>query len=167
MPWGHGGDFPLLAPSTFGEALIAQQRITLTAPPPSKLGRFALNFVVSVDATNLVLVGFDPTGQRLLTVNYDGKKVDLEPPGVLPEGLDPHLLVSDLEQAFWPLTRLQAALAGTSWQVEEPSPGRRQVRQGDKLHADIYYTGPAWNGHVTLVNHDAGYSIDIDSRVEG
>ncbi len=66
----------------------------------------------------------------------------------------------------WPLAPLQNAVAGTSWRIEEPRAGTRQLWRGETLAAEIHYAGnSAWEGKSWLVNLDARYTLALDSKV--
>lgn len=158
MPHAPATPFAVLPPSSYGGAVRAEQRLTISRPG----GSSTLQAFVDVDASKISVVGATALGARVLTLTYDasGLQAQRVSPGPVPEDV-----LRDLQLVGWPLAALQQAVAGTDWRIEEPRAGTRQVWRGEMPVAEIHYAGRSpWDGHAWLVNLEQRYTLDIESR---
>lgn len=152
--------FAPLPPSSYGGTVRATQILTLSRAG----GARTLQCVVEIGPGKLTLVCATALGQRVLSLVYDaqGLRADVIEGGAAPP---PAQVLTDLQLAAWPLPALQAAVAGSTWRIEAPRPGIRQVWHDGRLHAEIHYAGPSpWEGRSWLVNLEHRYTLDIESR---
>lgn len=150
--------FAVLPPASYGGAVRAEQRLTLSL----RGGPNTLQAFVEIAPERITLVGASALGQRVLSLTYDAAGLR-EDGGSDPAAAEQAL--RDLQLVTWPLPALQRAMAGSEWRVDEPRPGTRQVWRGDKVWAEIHYAGAsAWDGRSWLVNLEQRYTLDIESR---
>lgn len=156
------GPFAPLPPASYGGRVRAEQILTLSRTG----GASTLQCLIDITASRLAFVCATALGQRVISLVYDdlGLHADATPPGGAAPPPEQALL--DLQLATWPLPALLAAVAGTSWRVEEPRPGIRQLWRGDRIETEIHYAGRSpWDGRSWLVNLEHRYTVDIDSTV--
>lgn len=121
---------------------------------------------LSVGAADWRTVCINALGLRLLSlgVSADGQISAERGPGV-PEQLDPRRILADVQLAFWPLASLQAAYAGSAWQISQPADDTRRLLRDGRLVAEVHYASPdPWNGRLWLVNLRYDYSLAIRSE---
>lgn len=153
--------WPPLAPATLG----ADRTVTQVLRAAFADREMTFNCVVKVDRERVTLVALSAIGERLFTLTFDGTKYDVQSAASVPAALQPERLLDDLQLAFWDLSTLQAALAGTPWQVTEPFAHTRRLKRAGQLVAEVHYLdSDPWTGRLWLVNFAARYSLSIDSR---
>ena len=151
---------PLLSPASLAAPHSAQQLVSAAAGPAELVMQCALD----ADADHVQLVALTPMGQRIVTLNWNGRDLSAEASEFAPKQFDPHQLLSDVQLVLWPLTAWQAALANSDWSVTEPAAGLRRLRYRGRMIEEIHYTGAdPWLGRQWLVNFPLGYSLDIQS----
>jgi hypothetical protein len=148
--------FAVLPPASYGGQVQAEQRLTLSREGGSN----TLQAFVNVTPEKISVIGATALGQRVMTLGYDAAGLRAEGPGASEQ------VLRDVQLVGWPLAALQAAVAGSHWRIEEPRAGLRQVWRDETLATEIHYAGKsAWEGRCWLVNLDARYTLDIDSKV--
>jgi len=164
VPQGAIQGFALLNPSTLQtdrraqqvlRAAFANQEITLTT-------------VIDVQGDKLNVVGITATGQRVFSLHMVGKElsIDSRDSAVGANLLPPQQLLNDLQLAYWPLSALQGAMAGSPWRVKQLDAHTRRLYREDKLIAEVHYAdNDPWSGRFWLVNFQFGYSLAIESRL--
>lgn len=107
-------------------------------------------------------------GLRVLTLGVDAAGVVTAERGLgVPEALSPERVLADVQLALWPLADLQAAYAGSDWQVDEPVPSTRRLRLQNRLMAEVHYTsGAPWAGQLWLSNLALGYSLALITEAD-
>ncbi len=156
-----GSTWKLLPPSTLGADRQVNQRLRAAYGERD----MSLDCVVTVNPERLTVIGLVPGGPRMFTIDYDGREVNAQRGAGVPEGLEPELLLNDLQLTLWPLPALQQALEHSNWAVSEPDPRTRRLKRDGKLVAEVHYaTSDPWSGRAWLVNFQRGYSITIDSQ---
>jgi hypothetical protein len=156
-----GGGRPLLAPASLGEERSVTQVVRGAFGPRE----MTMNCVVTVKDGVMTVVGLNAMGVRLFTIRYDGTTTTVDNSLPVPAQLTPERLLADLQLVHWPLRPLQAALRGDGWELSEPAPGTRRLRQGERLIAEVHYAGAdPWQGRSWLVNLEYGYTLNIESK---
>jgi hypothetical protein len=150
-----------LAPAALGVAIAVQQHLKV-----ERNGRIdELDAALEVDADRLELVGL-ALGQRVLTLNYDGKELTSWRHVMLPAQVRAEDVLEDLQLAIWPVDAIAGALP-TGWRIED-SGLRRTLWLGDTPVTVIEYSGmPRWSGTVTLENLRYHYRLTIQSVASG
>jgi hypothetical protein len=148
--------FGLLPPASYGGTVSAEQRLSL-----SRAGTVTtLQAFVDISSEKISVIGATALGARAMTLSYDAAGLHAEGPGASEQ------VLRDLQLVSWPLRTLQAAMLGSTWRIEEPRPGTRQLWRDDTLATEIHYAGASpWEGRAWLVNLDARYTLAIESRV--
>lgn len=120
----------------------------------------------SVTAIDWHTVCVNPLGLRVFTLGVaaDGS-VTAERGAGVPEQLDAHRVLADIQLAYWPLSALQTAYSGSGWRVTEPAPDTRRLWLDQRVVAEVHYAAASpWNGRLWLVNLRNGYALGIHSE---
>lgn len=161
LPSLHLSSPALLPPASFGQTLQASQQLEaiVDEEPQQLLIAFA------VDNQQLRVTGLTPSGQRLLSINYDGQQTQTSGSHWLPDELDPRMILAQLQLAYWPLDTLQANYPAP-WRVTETAEQRQllhkqtPVWQVDYLNHKTDETLIA--GHrISLYDHRFGITLNI------
>jgi hypothetical protein len=157
---GPGPSMPLLTPASLGASRSAQVL-------HGAIGKRDVTFQCLVDASpeRVTLVGLSAQGLRWFTLRYDGTTLESEVNLQSSESPDPKRVLADLQLALWPLGALQEALAGTEWNVAEPTPETRWLRRDGRLVAEVNHADPdPWRGRLWLNNFEDDYSLVVEPR---
>ncbi|MFK4753978.1 DUF3261 domain-containing protein [Oceanobacter antarcticus] len=112
---------PLLPPADFPFNGQFTQVVSADAEPAK-----AMLASWSVQQGVLVLVGLTATGQELLRVRYDGQQLEEKRSPLLPQQLQAHTMLAQIQLAYWPLASIRTTLAGTGWSLQA-LPGVRRL----------------------------------------
>jgi len=150
-----------LAPAALGATIAVQQHLKV-----ERDGRIdELDAALEVDADHLELVGL-ALGQRVLTLNYDGKELTSWRHVMLPAQVRADDVLEDLQLALWPVAAIARALPA-GWRIEDNGL-HRTLWLGDTPVTVIDYSGmPRWSGTVTLENLRYHYRLTIQSVASG
>ncbi len=148
-----------LAPGDLGESIALQQHLTV-----ERNGKIdELDAALEVDDNQLHLVGL-AFGQRVLSLDYDGKKLSSWRHFMLPSQVREEDILEDILLTLWPLESIQRALP-TGWQIEDNGL-QRTLTMGNSVICVIHYSQlPRWSGIVKLNNLRYHYSLIIQSDV--
>lgn len=123
-----------------------------------------LDAQLEIDADALRLAAF-ALGQRMLSLHWDGERLDAHRGLQLPEAVDAERILRDIEYAYAPTEALQAVLP-KGWSVRDRG-ARRELSHGRSSAIVIdYATMPRWHGAVVLDNRYEGYRLDIETVVD-
>lgn len=105
---------PLLPPGELGKDLQLSQRVSVSFEDEQNtfLGAW------TVAAERLDFVGLTPSGQRLLTLSYDGRDFAEHYSPMLKDEIPGREVLSHLQLAHWPISSIDAHLAGTGWRLD-------------------------------------------------
>ena len=144
-----------LAPAALGDTVSVQQHLTV-----ERGGRIdELDAAVEIDAARVQLVGL-AFGQRVLTVDYDGKTLASWRHMMLPAQVRADDVLEDLQLTLWPREAIAASLP-PGWRIDDQGL-RRTLYLDDAVVATISYSGmPRWSGTVVLDNQRYGYRLTI------
>ena len=150
-----------LSPALLGEAIALQQHLKV-----ERNGRTdELDAALEIDSTHLELVGL-ALGQRVLTLNYDGKELKSWRHPLLPAQVRAEDVLEDLQLTLWPAQAIAAALPA-GWRIEDKGL-HRTLYLGDAPVAVIdYSTMPRWGGTLVLDNLRYHYRLTIQSVPNG
>ena len=154
---------PLLSPASLGAPHSASQTLNVAYRDTD----LSLQCALQANADTVTLIAVGPLGQRALTLRYDGQRVASEASPYLPATFPPEQILSDLQLVLWPGAAWTAKLAGSDWQMLEPSPGLRRLRYRGRLVAEVHYAdgaGDGWRGRAWLSNLAYGYTLDITTQ---
>lgn len=153
---------PLLSPASLGTSLQAQQVLHIAYGGDEH----SLQCVVRDDASALSLVCLTGMGQRVFTLDYDGRELKTWRAPFAPDSIDPQRIVADLQFAYWPLPALQQAWQNDSTKLVEPRSGLRRLIRDDRIVAEVHSANSErFPARLWLVNFVYGYSLDIDSQM--
>jgi len=146
-----------LAPAALGASIALQQHL--------KVERNArideLDTALESDADHVQLVGL-ALGQRVLSLNYNGKELTSWRHVMLPSQVRAEDVLGDLQLVLWPVEAIRQALP-EGWRIEEQGL-HRTLFQGDDIVSSIAYSGqPRWSGTVLLENQRFHYRLTIQS----
>lgn len=163
-----------------GDTLIAPAR-RIVMPQPAELGRtvearqlvtvkhngttVVFESRISITPTRMTFVGMDTLGRRAMSVEWDGKKMDVELASWVPPTLRPGSMMADLAMIYWPEASAKAAFASTGGDITVA--GRQRIFRIDGkeiLRAQYdWVDGAAWNGKLHYANLAWGYEVDVQS----
>lgn len=146
-----------LAPAALGENIALQQHLKV-----ERNGKIdELDSALEVDSDHVELVGL-ALGQRVLSLEYDGKELKSWRHVMLPAQVQADDVLQDLQLVLWPQYAISNALP-PHWRVEDVGL-RRTLYMDDQPVTVIDYSGmPRWSGTVTLENLRFHYRLTIQS----
>ena len=147
---------PLLAPS------ILQQQMQLNQTLVSQLDDNSYQMLVMIKVTdeNLLMLGLSPEGQRLFTLNYDGKALQQQNLPGIEDKLDAERMLRMFQLAYWPLNALQFAY-GSDYQIIEQANQRRLMHNDRKIITIDYSHKVRWQESVTITHHQQPLQLKI------
>ncbi len=150
-----------LPPAALGASIALQQHLKV-----ERNGRIdELDAALEIDAEHLELVGL-AFGQRVLTLNYDGKQLKSWRHIMLPGIVRAEDVLEDMQLCLWPVAAISSALP-PGWTIEDQGL-RRTLSMGQTVVAVIDYSGmPRWSGTVILENLRYHYRLTIQSAPGG
>lgn len=151
-----------IAPAAFGAPLLLAQRLTVEeapAAPDQPPAERQLDTLLQLDGERLQLVAL-ALGQRVLTLNWDGRELAVQRHPLLPASVDAARVLRDIALVFAPVEALRAALPA-GWRLEE-SAGERRLLLGAEQQLGVRYL----QGHrlVEIDNRAERYRLRIASR---
>lgn len=146
-----------LAPAALGESISLQQHLKV-----ERNGRIdELDAALEIDADEIDMVGL-AFGQRVLSINYDGKELKTWRHLMLPSQVRADDVLEDMQLTLWPLAAIAASLP-EGWRIEEAL-GQRRLYLQDELVATISYSAqPRWSGTIVMDNLRYKYKLTIQS----
>ncbi len=146
-----------LAPAALGASISVQQHLTV-----ERAGRIdEIDAAVEIDATQVQMVGL-AFGQRVLTVNYDGKQLTSWRHVMLPKQVRAEDVLEDMQLTLWPAPAIAASLP-PGWRIHDAGL-RRTLYLNDAVVATVSYSGmPRWSGTVILDNLRYAYRLTIET----
>ncbi len=150
-----------LPPASLGSSITLQQHLTVERGAHID----ELDAALEIDPQRLDLVGL-ALGQRVLTLHYDGEKLQSWRHSMLPAQLRDEDVLEDLQLTIWPVDAIRPALPA-GWRIEE-SGLRRTLLRNDMPVMVIDYSGqPRWIGKIELSNLQYHYRLTIRSVSSG
>jgi hypothetical protein len=144
-----------LAPAAIGTSIALQQHLKVERTGHTD----DLDAALEIDADRVELVGL-ALGQRVLTLNYNGKELTSWRHALLPSQVRAEDVLEDLQLTLWPAEAIRAALP-SDWRVEDDGL-HRTLYQGDELVATVDYSGmPRWSGKTVLENRRYHYRLTV------
>lgn len=146
-----------LAPAELGQAVSLQQHLTV-----ERNGRIdELDAALEIDAQHIEMVGL-AFGQRVLSINYDGKEMTSWRHLMLPKQVRAEDVLEDMQLTLWPVASIAASLPD-GWRIAEAD-GVRRLFLKDELVATISYAAqPRWSGTIVMDNLRYKYKLTIQS----
>ncbi len=151
-----------LAPAAFGGNVSLAQQLTLSKvstaePMPTR----RIDAQLEIDEGQVRLAGL-ALGQRVLTLRWNGEKLDSERHPLLPEEVDATRVLRDIQLVYWPAEAIQVALP-QGWHLRDER--QQRVLSFDGVaQVSIRYAGePRWIGQATIDNRLEQYRLEIDS----
>lgn len=146
-----------LTPAALDAELVLQQRLTVSRDGHTQQA----DALLEIDAQTLrlvLLVG----PRRLLTLSFDGERVDEQRDPALPAALDGSHFVNDIQLAYWPAESIRAALP-PGWTLDDAALTRTLRDAGAPVVRIRYSQLPRWLGRIDLDHQRAGYHLRIES----
>ncbi len=146
--------YPLLSPVSYGQSLGLEQLLG----GRFKENHFQLHTLLEIDADQIVVLGFTPLQTRAFVIRYDGRALEFENFTDRKMPFPPEMILSDIQQVFWPALPNRGG-----WRVVDDQVERiRLVFFEDQLVTRIQYNGTSpTNGEVALSNMKYGYQLRI------
>jgi hypothetical protein len=148
-----------LPPAALGSSITLQQHLTVERGERID----ELDAALEVDPQRLDLVGL-ALGQRVLTLHYDGEKLQSWRHSMLPAQLRDEDVLEDLQLTLWPVDAIRSALPA-GWRIEESGLRRTLLREDTPVMVIDYSGQPRWIGKIELSNLRYHYRLTIQSVV--
>lgn len=146
-----------LAPAALGESISLQQHLTV-----ERNGRIdELDAALEIDQDQIEMVGL-AFGQRVLSINYDGKQMKTWRHLMLPSQVRADDVLEDMQLTLWPVESIAASLPA-GWRIEEAGPQRRLYLQQELVATITYSAQPRWSGTIVMDNLRYKYKLTIQS----
>lgn len=146
-----------LAPADLGATVSVQQHLKV-----ERKGRIdELDAAVEVDAQQVQMVGL-AFGQRVLSLNYDGKELTSWRHMMLPKQVSAEDVLEDMQLTLWPAESIARSLP-QGWRIEDAGLKRTLYLDGAVVASITYTQMPRWSGTVTLDNLRYDYRLTIES----
>jgi hypothetical protein len=146
-----------LAPSALGESVSLQQHLTV-----ERGGRIdELDAALEIDPARIEMVGL-AFGQRVLTINYDGKEMTSWRHLMLPKQVRADDVLEDMQLTLWPAASIAAALPD-GWRIEEAGAVRKLFLKEELVATITYAAQPRWSGTIVMDNLRYKYKLTIQS----
>jgi len=151
----------LLSPASLGRTVYAQQQLQAEFNGQS----WQMQGALEVTPQSLRMVGLTPFGQRLITLLWDGQKLQEERDAHLPQSVQGERILSDVQLMYWPLPALRAVLP-PGWHVEQTG-GVRRLFDAERALINIECTtADPWQGRCVFEHQIDGYRLTLDSQLE-
>ncbi|PQA78889.1 DUF3261 domain-containing protein [Rhodoferax sp. TS-BS-61-7] len=154
-----------LSPQTLGTPLSLAQHLSVSriAPGAGGMGlpQTELEALLEMDAQSLRLAVIT-MGQRVLTVQWDGERLQATRNEHVPAAIDAVHVLRDIQLLYWPAEAIRAQLPA-AWSIDDTA-GLRTLRYSGQAQVEIVYSDARrWVGQATLSNYLEGYRMRIDS----
>jgi hypothetical protein len=143
-----------LAPSSLGQTLALQQRLTVQTQGRSQ----QLDVALEADAQSVHLAVLD-LGQVVARLEWDGQVLRESRAAGWPDAVRGERILSDLQLVYWPAEAIRAALP-MGWTLAAQD-GTRTLRSGERTAVQVRYPAA---GAAELDNLVERYRIRIESR---
>ncbi|MFC0348829.1 DUF3261 domain-containing protein [Undibacterium danionis] len=149
-----------LTPASLGATISIQQHLKVERENKTD----DLDAALEIDAERLELVGL-AFGQRVLSVNFDGKEIKTWRHFMLPQQVRAEDVLEDIQLSLWPAEVIAQHLPAP-WRITENGL-ERALYQGDTLITKIRYSEASrWAGTVVLENLHYKYRLTIQTAKE-
>jgi hypothetical protein len=146
-----------LPPSALGATINVQQHLAVERPGGSN----DLDVALEADPTHVKMVGL-AFGQRVLSLDYDGKLLNEWRHPMLPAQVRGADVLEDLQLTLWPLDAIAPALP-SGWRIADSGLRRTIYRDGAVVATIDYSAAPRWSGTVVLNNLRYDYRLTIQT----
>jgi len=146
-----------LAPAALGASIALQQHLKVERN--TRIDE--LDTALEIDADHVQLVGL-ALGQRVLSLNYNGKELTSWRHVMLPSQVRAEDVLGDLQLVLWPVEAIRQALP-EGWRIEERGLRRTLFQDGDIVSTIDYGSQLRWSGTVVLENRRFHYRLTIQS----
>ncbi|GMU44935.1 MAG: DUF3261 domain-containing protein [Xanthomonadales bacterium] len=146
-----------LPPASLGAELSLQQRLSVIHAARTQHADALLQ--TDAHALRLVLL-VGP--RRLLTLSFDGERIDEQRDPALPAELAGERFVSDIQLACWPADAIRSALPA-GWSLIDDARRRTLIHAGEPVTEIRYGQDQRWLGRIDIEHVRAGYRLRIES----
>lgn len=154
---------PRLSPAAFGAEVSLAQRLTFEAAASSQQPTRSLDAQLEIDALQVRLAAV-AMGTRILSLTWDGSRLDVQRHPQLPAQVDPARVLRDVQFAYWPSDAVRRALPA-GWSLQDSDQQRQLLHHGEVVLSIHYQAEPRWDGDLKLDNRVEGYRLAIQSSV--
>ncbi len=158
-------EFPLLAPAGFSvndkndESVQITQRVSMVSEQSSQ----TLLAAWVVNGKEVSFVGLSPTGQRLLTLSYDGTSFKEDYSDLLTAEIPGRAVMSHVQLAHWPEESIEKELSSSEWKMNF-YPEKRSLYYKGRHVMDIVF-GYVNDKNTSLFRKRYPKKMQISSRV--
>jgi hypothetical protein len=148
----------LLPPSAAGRQASLAQSVTMTS---DKGATFEALTAVEVDPRWLRVAALGPMGNRILFLDWDGKRYQEERDPHLPADFPLKVVLRDLELSLFPAAAVRQALPSGDWALLEKPRLRVLTLDGKPVIRIEYSTDDPWTSTVNFRHLTYGYRLEV------
>lgn len=146
-----------LSPASFGQTTAIYQQIHAELNGQSR----DMNVVLEIAPEKLTMVGM-AMERRMMTVTYDGEKLETWKDERLPDQISPEIVLTNLQLTLWPKDAIAHQLP-VGWTITETD-HKRDICFNNATTIHIEYSQPKrWLGTIKMTDYRYRYSLSIQS----
>jgi len=145
---------PLPGLPTLDRPWQASQLLTVTARGQKE----RVSVELALQTGDLVLIAFTPWGSRLMTVHYDGRRIDAQAADQASSLPPPPQILTDVLLVNWPVADWWLP---RGWRLEQSPDAKRIWDAAGRLVTEVRYPPAGTVQDIKLINHAYGYQLDI------
>jgi hypothetical protein len=150
----------LIAPSAAGKEVEVEQSVRVESRAGTRFDTLA---AVELDARVLRVVAVGPLGNRIMSLEWDGKHYTEQRDPHVPADFPLKLVLRDLELALFPAGAVRTALPSRAWSLVE-APRHRELRHDGKPVIVIDYSNDdPWKAKIDFRHLTIGYRLRIET----
>lgn len=143
---------------------VIDAEISLTQDVSSQYPEHYSSMLVEIelDGESIRMLGLTPMGMKIFTLSYSGGVVEKTLSKMVDDDLDPMMILSDFQLAYWPVDSVRQGLSADGYTVSDGGNQRLVSNvQGDLL-VEIKYADPdkKWSD-VELIHHEVGLTLNV------
>lgn len=146
----------LLKPADAGFSATLTQVLTVSKGVSASVDVMA---VVEISPESVKLAALGPMGNRVLSLEWDGKKLKQERDLTLPKEFPAELILRDMMLAYWSEASLREALP-SHWDLRIDKHRREFFKNGNSVIA-ITYFGDPFKDPIDFEHKALGYKLHI------
>ncbi|MEW6562776.1 MAG: DUF3261 domain-containing protein [Pseudomonadota bacterium] len=158
---GNQIPLPKLTPASFAGSVNLVQRLTISRQDGETATVGQVEALLEIDPATVKLAGF-ALGQRMLTLTWDGRQLQMERHPQLPGQVDGARILRDIQFVYWPAAAINTVLP-PGWMLHEAVETRTLLYDGKPVLTVRYAAAVRWKGRAELENAAEGYRLTIDS----
>lgn len=153
---------PRLAPESFRGSINLVQKLAFSRLDGKDAPERLIEVLLQIEPEQVRLAGFT-LGMRILTLEWDGQKLQSWRHPRVPDFIDGERVLRDVQFTYWPSPAIRAMLP-PGWDIIDVPRQRMLLLDGQTAMLIRYSQEPHWDARAELENYAEGYRLAIDSR---